>query len=149
MTTTQSSAEVAGLLDRYLVGLDDDDLDDEWARGLFTGDAVVEFPMSRHEGLEGLAGYHADVLAKWERTQNLNSPAVVVVDGDRATFRANVMSTHVHRASTPPVDGEPPALFSTGTFVSGAARNTPDGWRICSLAFRLVWSSGTRPRPAG
>ncbi|MFD1273414.1 hypothetical protein ACFQ51_21895 [Streptomyces kaempferi] len=48
-------SEISTLLDRYLIGLDDDELDDAWARGLFTKDALVEFPMSLHEGLEGLA----------------------------------------------------------------------------------------------
>jgi len=59
----RGTAAVAALLDRYLLGLDDDKLDDDWARSLFTADATVEFPMSRHSGLAGMAGWHRDALA--------------------------------------------------------------------------------------
>lgn len=133
------------LLDRYLIALDDEKLDDAWARSLFTEDARVEFPMSRHEGITGLADYHRDALAAFERTQHLNSPAVVdVVSDDRAVLRANLVSTHVHH---PGAAMEP--LFVTGTLVTGEARRTPEGWRLAALSFRVVWMTGTPPGPGG
>jgi hypothetical protein len=144
----ESRAQVAALLDRYLVSLDDEDeLDDDWAGGLFTEDAVVAFPISRHEGVAGMAGYHAAALSAFAATQHLGSPSVVVVDGDRATLRANLMSTHVHHARNTPPDGALPPLFATGTFVNGEARRTPQGWRLSLLAFRLLWADGS-PAPA-
>jgi hypothetical protein len=145
MTTHDSTADVAGLLDRYLIGLDDDDLDDDWARGLFTADARVEFPMSSHEGLARLATYHREALSAFARTQHLNSPAVVVLAQDRATLRANLISTHVHLPGDVPSGAERPPLFGTGTFVTGEARRTPDGWRLSRLSFRLIWMTGTPP----
>ncbi len=149
MTPTHDTAEISGLLDRYLISLDDEKLDRAWADGLFTQDAVVEFPMSRHEGIGGLAAWHEKALAVFERTQHLGSPAVIALDGDEAVLRANLISTHVHRApSGAPAPGAGGALFCTGTFVSGRARRTGAGWRLSLLAFRLIWATGNPP-PAG
>jgi SnoaL-like domain len=138
-------AEVGALLDRYLLSLDDDTLDDDWARSLFTPQARVEFPISKHEGIDGLAAYHREALTRFERTQHLNSPAVVELAGDRALLRANLISTHVHLPANAPSNGERAPLFATGTFVTGEAQRTPDGWRLSLLSFRLVWSSGSPP----
>ncbi|MET7622258.1 nuclear transport factor 2 family protein [Streptomyces sp. NPDC005408] len=147
MTSIRSTAEIGSLLDRYLISLDDEKLDEDWARRLFTDDAVVEFPMSRHEGIEGLAAYHSSALAAFERTQHQGSPAVVELDGDRARLRANLISTHVHLPHQAPPDGERPPLFATGTFVNGEARRTAEGWRLSLLSFRLIWATGSPPAP--
>ncbi|MEV8309146.1 nuclear transport factor 2 family protein [Streptomyces flavidovirens] len=137
------AARVAGLLDRYLIALDDEELDDAWARSLFTDEAVVAFPMSRHEGLAGLAEYHHASIAAFAQTQHLGSPAVVSVEGDRAVFRANVLTTHVHHPG-----GDRPPLFRAGTLASGEAHRTPAGWRMSELSFRIVFTEGEPPKPA-
>ncbi|MGW7385639.1 nuclear transport factor 2 family protein [Streptomyces sp. NPDC054794] len=144
----ESRAEVADLLSRYLVSLDDEELDDAWASALFTEDAVVAFPISRHAGVEGMAEYHRSALAAFAATQHLGSPALVVLDGDRATLRANLLSTHVHHAHHARPEGQLDPLFATGTFVDGEARRTPRGWRLTLLSFRLLWADGTPPPPA-
>ncbi|WP_328427296.1 nuclear transport factor 2 family protein [Streptomyces sp. NBC_00443] len=143
MNSVTSAAEISALLDRYLLGLDEDKLDDAWARALFSDDARVEFPMARHEGIEGLAAWHRQALDAFARTQHLNSPAVVDLTGEkRAVLRANLVSTHVHHPDAP---GDP--LFVSGTLVHGAARHAEDGWRLTELSFQLVWSTGSPPRP--
>ncbi|MFF8379988.1 nuclear transport factor 2 family protein [Streptomyces sp. NPDC015661] len=143
-------AEIGGLLDRYLISLDHDKLDEEWARSLFTRDSCVEFPISRHEGIDGLAAYHRAALAAFERTQHLNSPAVVVLHGaDRASLRANLISTHVHLPAADPSDEAARVPFATGTSVDGEVRRTPDGWRLTRLSFRLIWATGRPPVSAG
>ncbi|MEU0154739.1 nuclear transport factor 2 family protein [Micromonospora fulviviridis] len=136
--------EVAALLDRYLVGLDSAGpdsagLDDAWAGSLFTADAVVEFPVGRHQGIDGLAGFHRTAMAKFDRTQHLNSPAVVDLDGDRARLRANLISTQVLKSQE---------LFVTGTAAVGEAVLTAHGWRLRSMSFRLIWKTGEPPKPA-
>lgn len=146
MAAYRTTAEIGALLDRYLISLDDDVLDDAWAAALFTPDARVEFPMSRHDGIAGLAAYHRDALAAFDRTQHLNSPAVVVLGEDRARLRANLISTHVHKPSGA-APAQPTAPFATGTFVNGEAVPTPDGWRLRLLSFRLVWMTGSAPVP--
>ncbi|MFC8415068.1 nuclear transport factor 2 family protein [Streptomyces coelicoflavus] len=134
------AALVAELLGRYLVTLDDEEPDDAWARGLFTEDAVVTFPMSRHEGLAGLAEWHRASLAAFARTQHLGSPAVVTVSGDRAVLRANVLTTHVHHPG-----GDRPPLFRAGTLVRGGARRTAAGWRLVELSFTVQFTEGRPP----
>ncbi|MDI3423693.1 nuclear transport factor 2 family protein [Streptomyces luteolus] len=134
------AARVAELMDRYLIALDDEKLDEAWARRLFTDDAVVAFPMSRHEGLAGLDAYHRTSIGAFARTQHLGSPAVVTVEGERAAFRANVLTTHVLH---PGEDGAP--LFRAGTLASGKARRTPAGWRISELSFRVLFTEGQPP----
>ncbi len=140
---TELQTRVAALLDRYLVSLDVQELDDAWAAGLFTQDAVVTFPISWHEGVDGMAAYHATALSAFAATQHLGSPAVVEVTGDSAKLQANLISTHVHHARA---QEEAPQLFTTGTFVQGRARRTPLGWRLSELSFRLVWSNGSPGR---
>ncbi|MEV6384877.1 nuclear transport factor 2 family protein [Streptomyces sp. NPDC051773] len=146
-TAGRSRADVADLLARYFVSLDDEELDDTWAAGLFTKDAVVAFPISRHQGVEGMAAYHRAALEAFAATQHLGSPPVVTVDGDRAVLRANLISTHVHHAHHARPQGELAPLFATGTFVDGEARRTPAGWRLSLLSFRLLWADGTPPPP--
>ncbi|MBT3154607.1 nuclear transport factor 2 family protein [Streptomyces sp. CHD11] len=135
------AALVAELLGRYLVTLDDEEPDDTWARGLFTEDAVVTFPMSRHAGLAGLAEWHRASLTAFASTQHLGSPAVVSVGGDRAAFRANVLTTHVHHPG-----GDRPPLFRAGTLASGGARRTAAGWRMDELSFRVLFTEGQPPQ---
>lgn len=141
---TTAAADVAALLTRYLISLDNDDLDDAWAAGLFTDDATVDFPVSRYVGLKGLADWHRESLNVFERTQHLQGPAEVTVDGDTARLRSALISTHVHR--TVPQDAGP--LFTTGTGVFGQAVRTGAGWRLSALEFRLVWMDGKPPGAA-
>ena len=115
--------------------------------GKDTKDAVVAFPISRHQGVEGMAAYHRAALEAFAATQHLGSPPVVTVDGDRAVLRANLISTHVHHAHHARPQGELAPLFATGTFVDGEARRTPAGWRLSLLSFRLLWADGTPPPP--
>ncbi|MER5451328.1 nuclear transport factor 2 family protein [Streptomyces sp. NPDC002766] len=134
---------VGDLLGRYLIALDDGELDDAWARSLFTEDAVVTFPMSEHAGCAGLAAWHRASLAAFARTQHLGSPPVVDVEGERAVFRAHVLTTHVHRPG-----GSGPALFRAGTLARGRARRTREGWRMSELSFRVLFTEGEPPRRA-
>lgn len=140
VTDVADAALVAELLGRYLVTLDDEEPDDAWARSLFAEEAVVTFPMSRHEGCAGLAEWHRASLAAFARTQHLGSPAVVTVAGDRAAFRANVLTTHVHHPG-----GDRPPLFRAGTLASGEARRTSAGWRMVELSFRVLFTEGEPP----
>ena len=146
MNRREAQTAVADLFGRYLMTLDTVKLDSEWASWMFTPDVLIEFPMSRHEGIEGVADYHAQSLAPFAATQHLSSPPVVDPDGDTtATFSAHVVSIHVHRG-TP--DAAPAARFSAGTIATGEARLTSAGWRLRRLSLQVVWTEGS-PRIAG
>lgn len=147
---TESETQVASLLSRYLLSLDDEEeeLDEAWAARLFAPEAVVAFPHNRHEGIEGMAEYHRSALAAFAGTQHHGSAPAVAVDGDRATLRANLISTHVHHARHVAPEGPLAPLFANGTFVTGEARRTAEGWKLTLLAFRLLWAEGNPPPAA-
>lgn len=134
-----SRAEVTALLDRYLLDLDTAELDDAWAGSLFTDDAQVRFPVGAHDGVAGMAEFHRTAMAKFTGTQHLGSHAVVDVDGDEAALRANLVSTQVLPDRS---------LFTTGTRAEGRAVRSGAGWRLRTLSFHLVWSTGSPPRRA-
>lgn len=130
---------VTDLFTRYLLSLDSGKTDTEWARSLFTPDIVVEFPMSRHEGIEDIDVYHSETMSRFAATQHLCSPPVVSPAGtDGAALQAQVLSIHVHH-------GPDRERFCAGTLATGHARRTPDGWRLARLSFEVVWTDG---RPA-
>lgn len=155
-------AAVAELLDRFIVALDDHDLDLAWLRSILTDDVLFEFPLGRHEGLDGLAAFLERPMAVFERTHHQCSHAVVDVTADAATLKANMIATHVHAADHGRGDGEPGPLvmFGThmdgvprrilviGTHMDGEARRTAGGWRLCRLTFRLSWILGDPPSQA-
>jgi hypothetical protein len=147
MSEFRAQAIVADLLGKYLTTLDTGKLDAEWARRLFTNDIVIEFPMSRHEGINGIDLYHTDALSKFAATQHLSSLPVVGRTGPGAIgFEAQVLSVHVHHRTSP--DDTRPERFSAGTAATGAARLTTAGWRLRRLSFRVVWTDGSPQRPA-
>ncbi|MEV6204718.1 nuclear transport factor 2 family protein [Streptomyces sp. NPDC051771] len=142
MDSGQEVFEISGLLSRYLVSLDDEEIDDAWARRLFTEDAHIDFPMSVHDGIDGLAAFHLHARAAFAGTQHLGSSVVTDVDddGDHAALRANVLATHVHH---PGAAADP--LFQAGTLATARARRTAEGWRLASLSLRVLWTRGTPP----
>jgi hypothetical protein len=155
-------AAVGELLDRFILALDEHDLDDGWLRTIVTEDVRFEFPLGRHEGVDGLAAYLERPMAAFEDTQHLTSNAVVDVDRDRATLKANMIATHVHppdhRAggdAGPLVllgsrsDGRAREVLVIGTHMDGEARRTEAGWRLRRLTFRLSWILGEPPGRAG
>lgn len=137
------SAAVRELFDRYLINLDDDELDEAWAKQLFADDVSIEFGPNRHDGIAGIAEYHRANRERFERTQHLNSPAVVDDAGaDTAVLRSNLISTHVYRHA-------PATTFTAGVLVKGRARRTPDGWRLVMISYRVVWTDGNPPVDQG
>ena len=130
---------VTDLFARYLMSLDNGKTDPERAASLFTPDIVVEFPMSRHEGIQDIDVYHSETMSRFAATQHLCSPPVVSPVGpDSVDLRAQVLSVHVHH-------GPERERFCAGTLATGQARRTPEGWRLRRLSFEVVWTDG---RPA-
>ncbi|GGR87318.1 hypothetical protein Snoj_65910 [Streptomyces nojiriensis] len=141
MKTSHLDAEISSLLDRYVLGLDYDKLDDEWASGLFSEDVLIEFPVSRHAGIDGLVEYHQKALAMWDGTHHQNTPAIVSITADRATLRANMTSVHMHHQR----EGEALPHYVSGTYITGDAVYTEHGWRLSRLSFELIWKTGNPP----
>ncbi|MFF5706487.1 nuclear transport factor 2 family protein [Streptomyces sp. NPDC012794] len=135
-------AELRELFDRYITALDTHDGtgDDETAfAALFTEDATFAFPIGVCTGIEAFAAFQREARQRWARTHHLSTNHSVVLDGDRATLRAQQLTTHVHHGA----DG-PEARFDVGGYSEAGAVRTEAGWRLNHVAFHVVWDSGVR-----
>jgi hypothetical protein len=125
------------LMNRYFATVDDAaGLDAEWARSIFSDDVRVEHRGFTLEGIEDMAVGTRLVREGWDRTFHLSTNAQVVLSGDRAHLRAQLLALHVHPEATPP---EP--YIIANVFEADAVR-TSEGWRFQTLNLRSVWSTG-------
>ncbi|MEU6895971.1 nuclear transport factor 2 family protein [Streptomyces sp. NPDC046557] len=139
-------AEIVELVDRYVTLLDTQDdygFDDAWTRSVFTEDCRLEFPVGRFEGLDGLAHFHFEKKAKFDRTHHLAANYGINLKGDVAILRVHLIASHVHLHDGP----DPGGRFDIGGYSEGEAVRTLDGWRLRSWKFNLKWSAGDGPRP--
>ncbi|NUR86589.1 MAG: nuclear transport factor 2 family protein [Nonomuraea sp.] len=143
LSRLRDHAEITELVSRYFFSLDAHEFDDAWAGSLFTQDAVLDFPVGSHRGLDGLADFTAGIMAPWTRTQHHATNHLITLGGDRADVVWNVLATHVH----PAAQDEPPATehFHIGGRFDGEAVRTPAGWRFGRLVLHVIWMTG---RPA-
>ncbi|MEU0671736.1 ester cyclase [Streptomyces sp. NPDC006172] len=132
------------LVARYLAGLDEGGFDETWARSLFTEDIEMTFPVGSHQGLAGVVGFTAEIMARWGRTHHHGSESQVDVDGDRAELSWSLIASHVHHGS--PLPPDPTQYFQLGGRFTGTARRTPDGWRFDRLGLRIAWTTGSVPK---
>ncbi|CAL9358780.1 hypothetical protein SUDANB60_00607 [Streptomyces sp. enrichment culture] len=132
-------AAVTDLISRYLRSLDEDVLDDDWARAFHTEDVVAEMPVGTVRGRDAVLDLVRRGMALFDRTVHLSTNDVVEIDGDRATVRGAQLSTHVL------ADGSQEVFVSAGHTETQLVR-TDEGWRISATALRVVWTRGTPPR---
>ena len=136
--------EVTALIDHYVSSLDEQvDLDEEWARSLFTEDVRLEHEIAVLEGISEVAGAHRVVMARWQRTFHLTTNHRIDFDGGRACLTARLLAVHVHPGEHPP-----DALVAANVLEADAVR-TPDGWRFERFAPRTVWRTGQPAAPVG
>lgn len=134
-------ADLAAVIDRYFLALDEGRFDQDCARSTFSDDVSLSFPPGDHDGIEGLADFTAGFMRHWARTHHHCANYLIDLDGDRAAIGWHVFATHVHPGSPPPP--APGRLFHLGGRFSGAARRTPAGWRIERLTLQVSWTVGT------
>ena len=149
LRTLTDRAEISDLIDRYVIALDTQDdygYDDYWPVPIFSEDAVLEFPIGNFAGLDGLARFHFEAKAKFDRTLHLSSNYAISLNGDRAIIRVHLVAAHVHRPDGP----DPGGRFDIGGYCEGEAVRTEEGWRLRRWKFNLMWSEGMGParRPA-
>ncbi|WP_068178432.1 nuclear transport factor 2 family protein [Mycobacterium sp. UM_CSW] len=135
-------SEIAELVDRYLCSLDERKFDDDWARGFFTEDAVVTFPIGNAEGIDSIVANTRRGVLQFVRTQHLGLNYLVDADpgGRGASARWNQVNHHVHP------EGD---LFTSGTWCEAEFVRGPAGWRIARTAMHVTWTSGRPPgRPS-
>jgi SnoaL-like protein len=131
-------SEIAELLDRYLCSLDERDFDEDWARGFYTEDAAVAFPIGNAEGIDAILANTRHGVRRFARTQHLglNYQVDATPGGSAASARWNQVNHHVHP------EGD---LFSSGTWSEADFVHTPVGWRIARTAMHVTWTDGRPP----
>jgi hypothetical protein len=135
-------AELAQLCDGYLLHLDLDRADDSWLGSVFTEDAHVIFPMGEYKGMDGLLAFQEMARANFVASHHVGTTSEIKLDGDRARVRVHLTAVHIAKTD------EPQAHFDIGGHYEADAVRTPDGWRLSTLNFSLVWSSGGTPQTA-
>jgi hypothetical protein len=133
-------AELSDLADRYLRALDERTFTQEWARSVFTEDVELDFPPGSHRGLADVDEFTRGFMHHWDRTHHNVSHHAIELAGDEASIAWNVVAIHTHHGSPPPPASA--AHFFLGGRFDGAARRTPEGWRLRRLALRVVWTTG-------
>ena len=130
-------AEITDLVSRLGRWLDEKRFDE--ATEVLTDDATVKTPGGAAEGIERVIA-QARRTHEIAETQHVITNALVDLDGDRASVRANLVVTFVH--------GEERSLFTLGEVYRFQAVRTPAGWRLAGIEVAPVWERGTRPQPA-
>lgn len=153
MRTTDETSRAVGLLaDRteiseklseFFRGFDTKRLDRAWVEGLFSYDAVLDFPITPNcqnhrvilEEMQRLASW-------WKATRHLTTDHLVEIAGDNASLRANVLATHIH-----PDDDPRPVVrnFVHGGTCDLVCVRTPKGWRITRFTLTVLWVDGDPP----
>ncbi len=132
--------EIVNLIGRLGLMLDEKRFDD--IRSIVTDDVVADFPSTgagQMRGIEALAAHGRKSQGRFERAHHVITDHLIDLDGDRATVRANLIATHVHRAD------EPGSHYDVGEYYRFEMIRTPEGWRISRLNPNGVWTSGVRP----
>ncbi|MGW2117688.1 nuclear transport factor 2 family protein [Streptomyces zhihengii] len=134
-------AGIEDLVGRYARSLDERVLDEEWAAAFHTEDVAVEWPVGTLHGRGAVLELVRKAMAPFGPTVHLATGTVVEVDGDRASTRGALLSTHVL------ADGSGELFVSAGHLDNELVR-TADGWRIARQSLRIAWTRGTPPTPA-
>jgi SnoaL-like domain len=141
--TLTDRVAIGELVDAYVVLLDTQDehgFDESWPATIFTDDVKLSFPVGDCQGLDGVALFHYNAKQRFARTLHLSANHTIVLDGDRATVRLQLIATHVHHPAP-----EPRPNFDIGGYYEGEAVRTADGWRFRTWTFRAVWTTGPGP----
>jgi hypothetical protein len=111
-----------------------DERDFEGLRGLFTNDATVTTPGGTATGHDALVDQARRRHSRDEGIQHVVTNALIDLDGDRATVRANLLVSFAHAGATDPHP------FVLGEVYRFELQRTAAGWRITMLNSTPVWS---------
>lgn len=127
---------IVGVLHRYAFAIDDADF--ESLAGVFTPDAVMEFPgWGVREGRPAIIELISGVVAELDATQHfLGNATVTSLEGDRATARSYVWAQHVLNGT---LGGD---LFVVGGQYRDELVRIDGSWRIHRRHLQRIWTDG-------
>jgi ketosteroid isomerase-like protein len=132
----QDKLDIQETISRYHEGASTSDLDQIIAT--FLPDAIWEVPSLklRAVGHAGLRATMASVLDQLEYLVQINAPAIIDVDGDRATARSLIRECTRFRDGGVYMD-------VVGQFNDHLER-TPDGWKFSQRVFTVLGTETTK-----
>jgi hypothetical protein len=107
---------------------------------MFTADAHWRFPRGDATGIKEIIERRDGTLGLWKQTLHSVSSVLIQLNGERASFTATLLATHIHR------DDDPGAPLQIGGRLTGEAARSDAGWRLRRLGLDLVWTDGEPPR---
>ena len=127
-------AEISDVIFRYFSSVDLRDWE-SWGSCL-TDDAEIDLEFGKQVGRENVVQWAADGLADVDATHHMSSNLEITIDGDTATVRADLLTTHVVAR-----EGVVERLTAGGVYDYTFLR-TADGWKIRKAKNHMVWRDG-------
>lgn len=134
--TTHDRAEIADLLARLVLALDDRRFDD--LRSIYAADAHTSSPRGELHGIDEILALVRRNASGEELTQHVNGSTVIDVEGDRAEVRSHQL-VHYFRAGAAP-------HRTTGIHFRYTAERRPEGWRLSRGLITPLWQNPTPAR---
>src|SRR3954452_2213354 len=103
----------------------------------FTPEAFLELPFGRFEGRAAIAAHATKGLDGFAATHHVSANHAIEIAGDRARARSSLIAAHVPDAGAPGRHGD------AGGWYDSELVRTSEGWRLASVALRVVWTTGT------
>ncbi|HEU0044488.1 nuclear transport factor 2 family protein [Sphingomonas sp.] len=111
-----------------------DDKDQRAYTDCFAEDGVVALPHGRFEGRDAILNMRTPP-ARWA-THHLQAGHQILLNGDKATARVQMMAAHVFDAAVPGGNAR------AGGWYDAELTRTAAGWRLCSVVLTIIWSTG-------
>ena len=121
--------EITDLIYRLGACLDEHRFDD--LHGLLTEDATVATPGGTAQGRNAVIAQATRNHVAYVHLHHVITNVLVVLDGDRAAVRANLVATFVRGARQPE--------FVLGEVYRFRAQRTRQGWRLSAIEVEPVW----------
>ena len=110
---------------------------------MFVDDAVASTPGGVAEGIDAVISQAVRNHSPDYGIQHLVGSALVDLEGDVATVRANLIVTFARQRA------EPDALSAVGEVYRFVARRARSGWRLAQVESHPVWIYCRLPLPRG
>ncbi|MCK9921951.1 nuclear transport factor 2 family protein [Frankia sp. AgPm24] len=137
------TAEITQVVNRYFRALDERVFDASHLGRIFTAGAGVIRPNGTQlTGPAAIGDGHRESLARFESTQHLLTGHDVIVAGDNATLRANLVAMHLWDGARKSA-GSAEDYFVAGSVITVRLQLTPQGWKITELVNDTIWRAGS------
>jgi len=142
ITEVVTKAEITAVVDSYFRALDEKHCDADYLASIFTSEATVTRPNGASlVGPRAISASHEKSFARFEGSQHLLAGHHVVISGDRATVRANIVAMHMWQGSRTSANNSE-NFFVAGGVILAELVQTGGRWKISQIRNDVVWRAG-------